>query len=195
MVPPSPSSPHLDDANPPPPPSESMPEASSNTSSSLIGQKRSSISISPSEIPSEISVVDLEHQSSSSAPRKVIKKDIQGIINCWYIRCGCKVNYRIKRVEESSLYRITGGDTTIEVPFNKDHVHFDCPCGCRCELTMGVKRAEKNEKEEKKKWTSFKLSDEEQRKREERVKSIVGKYPRAHRSSGKFEPILWYVVE
>ncbi|MCL7030875.1 hypothetical protein MKW94_011773 [Papaver nudicaule] len=75
---------------------------------------------------------DTEMQFNSSPPRKVIKEDCQGIIetSTHYLRCS-KVLYRIKSVEES-LFRITdvtGGETTIDVPYNKNHVHFDCPCG------------------------------------------------------------------
>ncbi|MCL7044922.1 hypothetical protein MKW94_025246 [Papaver nudicaule] len=133
-----------------------MPEVSSDTSS-LIRKKLALISISPS--PSTSSTpkrpysddtnvsVELEHQSSSSLPRKVIKKSMEGYLGCWPMVCGCKVLYRLRRVE--SIIKITGGGTTMEVPFNKEYVHFDCPCGCRCEFTMNVGSLKKKPKLEK----------------------------------------------
>lgn len=77
---------------------------------------------------------------SSTPPRNVVKITAGGMILGWSVVCGCKVNYRIDRIE-SECFRVSDGKTTtIDVPFSREHIKFDCPCGGRCEISMTVKR-------------------------------------------------------
>ncbi|XP_026382627.1 uncharacterized protein LOC113277869 [Papaver somniferum] len=158
-VPPSqPPSSHLD-ANPP---SDIMSEALSSMSS-LIGKKMALISISspstnstPKRSYQQISEdTEMAVDQSSSPPRKIIKQSTGGIIQCWWhIVCGCNVRYRIDNIK-SQIFRISAGETIIEVPFSKDFVHFDCPCGYRVELTTNVRRpVKKTKKKVRKKYKS-----------------------------------------
>ncbi|KAI3967486.1 hypothetical protein MKW92_033916 [Papaver armeniacum] len=139
-----------------PPPSDIMPEASSNISS-LIRKKLALISISP---PSTAATPKRRYQQisednemaldqSSTPPRNVIKISVGGMIFGWDVVCGCKVNYRIDRIE-SECFRVSyGKPTTIDVPFSREHINFDCPCGCRCEISMNVKRPRVTKKNKK----------------------------------------------
>ncbi|KAI3926122.1 hypothetical protein MKW98_028258 [Papaver atlanticum] len=150
---PPPTAPNPPPPPPLPPPPDIMPEASSNIGS-LVRKKLALISISP---PSTASTPKRRYQQISednemavdTPPPKVIKISVGGMILGWDVVCGCKVNYRIDRIE-SECYRVSyGKPTTIDVPFSREHINFDCPCGCRCEISMNVKRPRVTKKNKK----------------------------------------------
>ncbi|RZC68631.1 hypothetical protein C5167_031847 [Papaver somniferum] len=142
--------------NPPPPPPlppppDIMPESSSNIGS-LVRKKLALISISPT---STASTSKRRYQQEDNEmvvdtpPPKIIKIRVGGMIFGWDVVCGCKVNYRIDRIK-SEYFRVSDGKkTTIDVPFSREHINFDCPCGGRCEISMNVKRHRVTKKNKK----------------------------------------------